>query len=211
MCYDINASKNALIIGLITSLILFLNSNKSKNELVNKTFKIISLFFAFVSLMQIYDWIFWLNQETNNMNYTMTKMAMITNHLQPIVFALLIYFYLGRLNPIIIFYIIVSLLYSIKAFTQINYTLVTKRSRPSLFWEWNYLEGSNIIYFVFLITLCLLSLELAYPLNYIILFINIITFFFSLYHYKTTASGRMWCYFASYIPIILFFYQSTLI
>lgn len=211
MCYDINASKNAVIIGLITSLFLFLNSNKSKNELVNKTFKIISLFFAFVSLMQIYDWIFWLNQEKNNMNYTMTKMAMITNHLQPIVFALLIYFYLGRLNPIIIFYIIVSLLYSIKAFTQINYTLVTKLSQPSLFWEWNYLEGSNIIYFVFLITLCLLSLELAYPVNYIMLFINIITFFFSLYHYKTTAAGRMWCYFASYIPIILFFYQSTLI
>jgi len=202
MCYDIEASKYSTVIGLASSFLLY----NWSNDIV---FKGLALFFAFVSLMQVYDWIFWLNLEKNGTNYTFTKIAMISNHLQPIVLAMIIYFFMGKqfddvTLTIFTLYCVVSIVYSIYAFNKIDYTLVTERSKPSLDWQWNNLSGASVVYGLFLLCLSLLSFtSFDFPLNYITVFINIGTFYFSMYTYKNSIIGRMWCHYASYVPVFL--------
>jgi hypothetical protein len=204
MCYDIVASKRASIIGLASSFLLYNFTNTNE-------FKGLALFFAFVTLMQVYDWIFWLNQEKNAINYLFTKIAMISNHLQPIMLACIIVFYIGKnldneSLTALCAYGIVALIYSIYIFDKIDYTLVTEKSSPSLYWQWNNFKHSSVVYAFFLLALSIISYNsFSFPLNYIMTFINIATFFFSMYTYKNSIIGRMWCHYASYVPVCLLF------
>jgi hypothetical protein len=89
--------------------------------------KILGLFFGFVGLMQLYDWIFWDNNTRNKVNFVFTKIAMITNHLQPIVLGSLILMYKGELPFIsrLFFasYTVSALLYSAIIYNRIDYTV----------------------------------------------------------------------------------------
>lgn len=209
MCYDLQASIRSSITSFITCYILY-NNTLNQNNKIHYTFQLLALFFAFVSLMQIYDWIFWeslnKNKGENQTNYIFTKIAMITNHLQPIIYAYLVN-KVHTLNSIsklvLVIYIILSFVYSIYAFNKITYTIVTDKSKPSLDWEWNFLEYSYPFYMLFLLSLTLTSLNLPYPLNSLMIVINICTFVFSYYTYKRETMGKGWCFIASYVPIFL--------
>jgi hypothetical protein len=205
MCYSNNASKTSFLVNIITCFILYNYAKTSYS-------KIFALFFTFVGLMQLYDWIFWENLSENNINYIFTKIAMISNHLQPIILALLIYIIHGKLGNFsqiaIIIYSIASLLYSINAYNNINYTLVTDKSKPSLYWQWNDQPYSEITYALFLISIGILCYEnFNYPINLIFFLINIISFFFASFYYKGKNVGRFWCYFASYVPLFVLLLQ----
>ena len=156
---------------MITSYILYTYSNNIEN-------KLFAFIFAFIGLMQLYDWIFWENQDITNksqadINFVTTKLAMITNHLQPIVLALLIYYFKGKIGKIstymLVIYVIFMMIYSIKTFNKITYTLTEKvdvrrlvkdEERTSLFWEWNYNEkdGDRTLN-----QILVLSLTVKYP------------------------------------------------
>lgn len=205
MCYDINASIKSSIIGFSTSYLLY---NYNRDVLQS-----LALFFAFVTLMQVYDIIFWASLDKKlgmNVNYTFTKVAMITNHLQPIILAYLVNKIIPLNNislSILFIYSVVALIYSIDAYKLIDYTIVSEESKPSLHWRWNTIINSSIkpeiIYGLFLLSLSVISLQLPAPMNIIMLFVNLFTFIFSLYNYKNTYVGRMWCYIAAYVPILL--------
>ena len=71
----------------------------TKDPTKSKTNKILAFFFGFVGFMQVFDWIFWKNQDMSDpkqekTNYLFTKIAMIFNHLQPIVLGLLIFIFI---------------------------------------------------------------------------------------------------------------------
>jgi len=206
MCYSSDASRVSFSVNLITSYILY---TYSKTEYS----KIFALFFAFVGLMQLYDLIFWENLSENNINYIFTKIAMISNHLQPIILALLIYMISGKLESlskiIIIIYSLFALVYSINTYKNINYTLVSKESSPSLYWQWNDQPYAEIVYTLFLMSLVILCFEnFEYPINTIFVLITILSFILSSYYYKGQSIGRFWCYFSSYIPLLLLIFQS---
>lgn len=206
MCYTSEASRTSFLVNLITCSILYLYAKK------NNYSKIFALFFAFVGLMQLYDWIFWENLEENYINYVVTKIAMITNHLQPIILGLLIYLFHGKIGNIskiiLILYSFAILIYSINSYNTITYTLISEKSKPSLHWSWNEQEYSVIVYALFLISLSILCLEnFDYPINIIFNFINVLSFLFASYYYKGLGVGRFWCYFVSYIPILVLFLQ----
>jgi small-conductance mechanosensitive channel len=169
----------------------------------------------FVSLMQLYDILFWLYLSKNKINYWTTKIAMITNHLQPIILALLIlYIAKKKLNiyilGILVLYIIAFIIYSYIAWNKISYTLVDSRSEPSLFWEWNNLDGSISVLFygLYLLLVCALFYNgFEWPLNFICIGIVLVSYVLSFYYYKgQTSVGRFWCYFAGYIPLLLIIY-----
>ena len=76
--------------------------------------------------------------------------------------------------------------------------------RPSLIWDWNIQENSDLVYTVYIITLVILFYEnFKYPLNIILIFIHIFTVTLSAYTYKGQAIGRFWCKFAAWIPLLL--------
>lgn len=209
MCYSLKASINSSIIGIISSFILY-NNTSSK---WSKIFKILALFFSFVTLMQIYDIIFWKSLENGDgktyTNFIFTKIAMITNHLQPLVLAYLINTIIPLNNYskfMVYIYFILGIVFSIKAFNKISYTIVTEESSPSLYWEWNNFDKSyfsDVVYTVFLMTFAILCLQLDSPINIIMIITNFLTFFLSKWTYKGSNVGRFWCVFAAYIPLFL--------
>jgi hypothetical protein len=218
MCYSERASINAFVIGMVSSFLLYKESINSGQKY--KLFQKLALFFAFVTVMQIYDAIFWRSLKDNNgenkINFIFTKIAMITNHLQPIVLAFLIgsLFPLNDLSKMMLYsYIIVVGIYSIIAFNKISYTQVSKTSTPSLHWQWNTLDLENsiinptFVYALFLATVCVICLQLPNPISYIMILINLSTFFFSKFKYKNTEIGRMWCHIAVYAPLFLLLLQ----
>lgn len=158
--------------------------------------------------MQFWDIIFWLNDKKSSINKHSTKMAMIWNHLEPLVLYLLIILLLKRIplysTITVTIYTIVTGYYMYYNWDKINGTGPYKNS---LYWEWNHGKGAFLIYSIFLFTLLVLSFE-----NFngvIMIFTNIIiisTFIFSYYKYNIVKStGRFWCYFASYAPILYIF------
>lgn len=222
MCYSEEQSRKSFVINLITCYALYNYKN-------SPTYKILALFFGFVGLMQLFDIIFWTNQNIKDekqakLNYITTKIAMFVNHLQPIVLALLIYVFTGKLGQmstiIVTIYSIVIIFYTISAYKNIKYTLVEKVSirdtndllfpypdddeiRPSLKWDWNIQENAIVVYLIFLSTLMLLSYEnFKYPFNIVLTFINIFTFVLSAYYYKGKSLGRFWCKFAAWVPLL---------
>lgn len=204
MCFTKNASIYSFVICQSVSIILFIKGLYFyKPEL-----KVLALFFSFVGFMQLYDYLFWSYPVGTSMNYVVTKIAMLTNHLQPIVLALLIWLFMGKLgtsSKILTFiYIVCMILYSMTAWNQISYTGVTKFSKPSLYWEWNGLLGFSYFYPLFLVFLVWLQFDnFSSPLKYISVFVTLFIFFFSFFKYAIFSStGRMWCYFASLVPII---------
>jgi hypothetical protein len=210
MCYSKEVSQRSFIINVITCYILYnYNSN-------NSTHKILALFFAFVGLMQLFDWIFWEHQGENEndkrINFIFTKIAMIANHIQPIILAILLYIYYGKLPIlsicIVLLYTIVVVPYTTNL--NIDYTLVknikTKKNKTktSLYWQWNSAHNSVLVYATFLITLSVLSFEnFNYPMNIILVFINLSSFFLANFYYKSEFVGRFWCETAAIIPLLL--------
>lgn len=197
MCYTANVSLIAFVVNVVTCSFLYRYN------------QVLALFFWFVGLMQVYDFIFWLNPVKNSTNAFFTKLACITNHLQPIFLAWLIQQKKSKpLKPLSIstvtLYTLVIAFYTLIHWNQIDYTLVTPQSQPSLFWKWNNMPGNGIAYGMFLTTLTLISwAELEHPVNAVASVINVVSFFLSMYYYKgQTSVGRFWCYFATYVPLI---------
>jgi hypothetical protein len=222
MCYSEEQSQKSFMINIVTCYALYTYESNSS------THKILALFFGFVGLMQLFDLIFWKNQNIKdpyqaNVNYTTTKIAMFANHLQPIVLAYLIYSFtgsLGMLSKLLLpIYIIVIVLYTIESYKNINYTLqksvsirdsndllfpdpTDDRIRPTLKWEWNTQRNSLLVYLLFLTVLLVLAYEnFNYPFNVVLAFINLFTFVLSAYYYKGQSLGRFWCKFAAWIPL----------
>ena len=200
MCYTAKDSIIAYIINLISSIILFKNAKNNK-------IKVISLFFLFVGQMQIFDYIFWLNQQKSLTNKITTKIAILFNHLQPIVlFALLSYYNFSHSKlSLVIFglYLIVSILYTIKALKEIDYTLPSKDNIMD--WRWNKMNGLMIMYGLFVLTFTISFFDFNdFKYATFLTFINIVSLIIAT---KTPvlnfSSGRIWCYYASLIPIII--------
>jgi hypothetical protein len=168
--------------------------------------------------MQLYDAIFWnypptgessstTNNSNSNINQITTKLAIITNHLQPIILGLLIYYFNGSLTKtskiLLLFYTICIVIYTISLWNKISYTTVSERSSPSLDWKWNHQYGAQFVYFIFLLTLIVLFYQNIKIGGKLATFLTLISFLFSLYKYQIKeASGRFWCYFAAFAPLI---------
>ena len=107
MCYTASTYINTFVIGLLSSLLLYLKSSNdiSLSSQISSEYKIVALFFMFVSFMQLFDYIFWTNYR-NQTNKTFTKIATIVNHLQPIVLAIILFLKISNLF-LLYYYIII--------------------------------------------------------------------------------------------------------
>lgn len=208
MCYDIHTSLIALVVNIVTSIVLFIVAkNKERDANVSNQLKAVALFFLFVGFMQFWDILFWSYDATTKINVYATKMAMIWNHLEPIVLALLIYLFIGKLTlPSMIalaVYVVAIVAYSANGWSELRGNESTKDTCGSLYWQWNNMKGNTFVYGLFLICLLILvQQQFTGWVRCLSMVIITSTFFFSLYKYSINASvGRFWCYFAAFCPI----------
>ena len=210
MCYSANQSIFAFVVNvmscLITFTLLFKNTTPLKGELLA-----ITVFFLYVGVMQFWDALFWLNKKSSLVNRVATKVAMLWNNLEPLVLALAIVYILGKplenvSRLLVILYTICFLIYSFLGFLILDGkgTGQTSKSGDSLFWEWNYFPDSGSFYRLFLLTM----LTLVYQhftgwIKWLSLLLLFTSFLFSFLKYEIVQStGRYWCYFAAFVPII---------
>lgn len=196
MCYNENVSLISFLSGTISSGVLYR---------YNPT---LALMFLWVTCMQLFDFVFWKNQRKNVVNTITTKIAMFFNILQPVILAILI-FYVAKKKLhwisllLLVIYCVAAIIYICYWWSEIDYTLVTSETAPSLNWLWNNMPGSVLVYGLYIAALIsLLWLHFSWPLNALLIIVIMGTFVFSHWYYKGQTVGRLWCYFAGFIPLV---------
>jgi len=212
MCYTSEVSRNAFVINIISCVALLVLANKKLeyDPELKTQYVVVALFFLFVGLMQLFDYIFWTNSASSSINQTTTKIAMISNHLQPIVLTLLVVFVMNKkldflCKLIVGLYVVVVITYSASNWNKLDGTQKTAQSGDSLNWSWNHFKHSELLYTLFLASLVVLFYKnfSNSQVRVVSVLVVILSFFFSLWKYQIKRStGRFWCYFASLIPII---------
>lgn len=205
MCYTLEKSRNAFIVSCISSILLFIIAAKKGDSQL----KSIALIFFFIGFMQLWDWFFWRYPKSSDENKLATKVAVIWNHLEPLVLAAVIYFVLKKdLKPVskitIVAYTILILWYTLSNWSKLEGTFKSDKSGDSLDWRWNHFEYAGPIYALFLFALNILFYEhFTGWIKWFSIFIVTATFFFSYFKYQIkNSTGRFWCYFAAFAPVL---------
>jgi hypothetical protein len=200
MCISKNASITSFIIGIIGSILLYYFGNKKYN---NEN-KIYSLFLFYVIIMQLFDYIFWIDQDNKkNLNYIFSYIAPLFNYFQPSILYILklwinnseIKTYYDKLVLILnIIYVIISL------FCYKNYIndkpVLTIKKGDHLNWKW--IDHISMLYYV----LFIINIFYKSTIHYSIMAAFII--FCGLYissKYTDNFIGEIWCFIASTAPL----------
>ena len=211
MCFSPLASITTFIIGIIGAILCF--------RMGTSTDKLIGLFFGFVSSMQGIEFILWKNQECNMINKVATILGMILNHMQPIILSILIILLNDNLSQTTkqiiilstIIYTIVITSYSIQ-FINDKDGCTLKNEHVHLKWDWTSMNY-NIVYLLFLFMLIFLFYVGTPDRNsgIILSIISLISYIFSYFIYsKKNVVGSLWCFFASFTPILWFIYRNLI-
>lgn len=208
MCYSTIDSIISWVVNLGSSIYLFKYTNK-------ETYKIIALFFLFVGQMQLFDVIFWTNQNCNLVNKIFTKIAILFNHLQPVVLFFLIKYFNKNNNIIsrivIIIYTFVVSFYTISLWQNINCTAKDKvccslpyhtNKNKIIKWEWNDQPLNILVYSLFMLALITSGYDLKNNNVFFILGAIITLLISHKINDLNKSLGRAWCYLAAFTPLL---------
>jgi len=218
MCFSEEVSLFSFIIGIVGSALCI-----SLGETLDK---IVGWGLGFVSLMQGIEFLLWRHQKCDWWNRILSLFGMLFNHLQPLVFVIIV----SAFNPFITktdrtiiltilgIYLIAIIPYSIPFITDptLQCTLKFKNAKFAqgqgqgqghLLWEWNNMKYSTLVYSLFLLSFCI-TFIFGFPnrINgWIAAFVAVIIFTLSRYLYPTIYNGTLWCFFTAFLPIIYYF------
>lgn len=210
MCYSPNVSLFAFVVAIASSSVLLLW------DPVSPAIRAIAVALAFVSIMQVFDYLFWTHAAWARrpaLNAALTKLAMLANHAQPLVLFAVLHHWLGRSEAntdsniariLLATYTVAAVVYTAVAWPRLTGTFVRPETNGSLYWEWNYMPGSRLLYVLY--TAAIVSTLMAYlprPLGYATSGFAVASVIFATLWYKGRVSGRMWCWIAALFPAVL--------
>ena len=203
MCFSAPSSIGAFIVGIIGSYLLYNYGNK-KYEKENQIY---SIFLLYVIFMQLFDFIFWIDQKNKwNLNHIFTYIAPFFNLSQPLLLYILkIIYNKPKMNGIWDYLVLIlNVIYAIVFL--IGYCQFIKNTKPLLILEknghleWSWLKYSNMLYFVAFI----INIFYTSKMNYSIL--SALVIFLALFlssKLNTKFVGEIWCFTASIGSLIL--------
>jgi hypothetical protein len=197
MCYNEQVSIATYVLGMLGSLALTRSGQVP-----------LGMFYAATIQMQLVDYIAFQNPSCTRLNTVATKAGIVINHLEPLVLYGALLAQGVSLPPIVhatvAVYGIVAGLYSANALSSVSCTKVSSTSSPYLYWQWNDMDGSQIVYGLFLLTMVLVSVYGLGELGTVHALLVIISFGVSHIIYgNRRATGALWCWMAAFIPYIL--------
>lgn len=203
-CYDKTTSIVSYSIGTVASILLLKKKNPS--------LKIAGTFFLTVSQMQLIEYLIWSNNKCDDYNIQISNIGSLIHHLEPVIYFIAIRYFNKNLtkeqkkllNILISVYLIGLGGYSYNAY-PLECTESTPEANYHLEWKWNHKKHYVSFYILFVSILILFSLiGLERPYNYIVAFLLLGTYIYSLYKYKSNkAVGTIWCWLAVFIPLVL--------
>jgi hypothetical protein len=201
MCFSKEVSLGTFIIGVIGSALVY-----SFNTKIDK---ILAIFFFYIILMQLLEFILWNNLTCNVINKITTFTAIILNATQPVVLAMLVlYNYkLPNQTSLIIYTILYSLMMLI--YNLQTKTLCTLKNKFNhLEWKWNSLFMYIFAYIMYILYLSYIILSIPYKWNKMLILIILLSYLLSIYIYWGTNNiDSLWCFFAAFFPIIWFIFR----
>lgn len=213
MCFNPTVSIITYLIGITGSYKLY------TSNLIPE-----SLFYGWVVQMQLFEFFLWklqpcnVDQSITNTNKNITRIANITNHLEPFVLWFAIIYFSNvklstNINNYMYFYTLLTILYTYNVLSTTECTTVSDVSKPHLHWKWNNGPYYVQFYTIFLITLLILSYYgLEYPRNIINASIILISYILSYIIYQDKHSvGAMWCFAAAFAPWLLIYLNHRLV
>ena len=202
MCFSATSSSYNFIIGLVGSYLLAKFGNKKYND----ENLIYGYFFAYVILMQLFDLIFWLNQDPKSkINSIFTYIAAVFVYTQPSIL------YLLKLlikkpkfdNNLDRFYLIANIIYVFVILSYYNSfikdkPIITLKKGNHLKWKWT--DHANFMYFVlFILNIFYLSNTKYSIIIFIFVFGSLLISYKLFYNYV----GEIWCYLAALAPVLV--------
>jgi hypothetical protein len=194
-------------LGTIFSILLINYGNK-KYALENK---IAGIFLIFISAIQFMDFLFWIDLKNQiGINKIATTLGPILNVCQPTILYLIKYYYLRpdvsvmqNFNLPIAILNLLYFIFFIKNYSKFltNEKLVTGTENGHLKWPW--IKYSNPSFY-----LILFALNMFYLFNFkyaLVFFVVTYFFLFISVKYFYYNSDELWCFFGSFIPLIMYF------
>jgi hypothetical protein len=207
MCFNYKVSLFTFAIGTIFSILLIQYGNV-KYALENK---ISGIFLIFISAIQFMDFLFWIDIKNKiGINKITTILGPILNVAQPTILYLIKYYYqrpnvlsMQNYNLPVAIVNLIYFIFFINGYTKFltNDKLVTGTENDHLKWPWIKYSNAYLYLIVFFINIFYLF-NFKYALTFFV-----ITYFFlylsTKYFYYN--AGELWCFFGSFIPLMLFF------
>ena len=188
------------MIGIIGSILLYYFGNKKYN---NEN-KIYSLFLFYVIIMQLFDYIFWIDQDNKkNLNYIFSYIAPLFNYFQPSILYILklwiinsqIKTYYDKVILILnIIYVFISL-FCYKNYINDKPILTTKKG-AHLNWKW--IDHIIMLYYALFIINIFYKSNIHYSI--MATFIVFSGLFISS-KYTDNFIGEIWCFISSSAPL----------
>ena len=203
MCFNSKTSIFTFSIGTIFSILLFCCGNK---QYITEN-KVTGIFLIFISCIQFMDFLFWIDiKNTYGINKITTILGPILNVCQPILLYFIKYaYYTPKTSPFNLSIASLNFLYGIYfIFNYVKFlnhaTLITKTENGHLKWPW--IAYFNPSYYILLFAINIFYLFDFYYALY--LFVITYTFLWISYKYFYYNAGELWCFFGSFIPLIMF-------
>jgi low affinity Fe/Cu permease len=201
MCFSPEVSLLTLILGLTGSLLTW---NLGKNY-----DKIIGGYLAYVSLMQLSEYLLWSHQKCDSHHKNLSVSGMLLNIFQPVVLGGLVL----TLNPsmvhktlvvcIVAAYLAIGFVYYIPQYTSDLQCTTPRPDDPHLVWNWTILKNYELYWLLYIVTSMAIAL-LGMPTVRTGIFLAggmLISMVISILLYPRQDMGAMWCYFAALAPI----------
>jgi len=205
MCFNYKVSLFTFFIGTIFSILLIKYGNP-RFSLENKTS---GIFLIFISMIQFMDFLFWIDVKNKlGINTITTILGPILNAFQPVIFYIIKYIYyqpdiLSAYNfPGFLLNVLYTIYFIIQYITFLSKgTLITKLKNEHLSWPW--IPYDNPLFYLILLAINIFYL---FKWTYSVTLFSITYFFLFLsVKYFSYHVGELWCFFGSFIPLLLFF------
>ena len=207
MCISANFSAMTFFVSVLSSFVLIIYGDlRYKTENL-----IIGLFFIYVSLVQLLEWMMWIDIDgKNNINKIATAITPIYVYIQPLVlYNIQLFVYNIKINSLILFlqiiYLIITFIQYYKYIINDN-LLPTKYDDGTLKWRW-VAYFNVLLYFIVLIYSIFVFMPIKISL---LLFIfGIISLFIAYLKHKKSSSS-FFCLFSAFAPIIFILFEQFL-
>jgi hypothetical protein len=207
MCFNYKVSLFTFFLGSIFSFLLVKYGNKKyKSENITT-----GIFLFFISLIQFMDFLFWIDIKNKlGINKITTIVGPVLNVGQPLILYLIKYFYykpnifeIKNFNlPVAIINLVYLIWFIIFYYNFISTdNLITTVKNGHLSWPW--IKNSNAKFYLILFAINIFYLfdikysSIFFLITYSLLFLSV--------KYFNYNAGELWCFFGSFIPLIIFF------
>lgn len=206
MCFNDKVSLFTFSIGVVFSILLIYYGN-AKYSLENT---ISGIFLIFISFIQFMDFLFWIDLKNElGINKITTILGPILNVAQPTILYLIKYYYykpdilsLHNFNLPVAILNLLYFVYFVTIYTKFltRDKLITSTKNGHLNWPW--IKYASPWFYV-----VLLAVNIFYMFNFkyaLVLFIVTYFLLFLSAKYFEYNVGELWCFFGSFIPLIMF-------